>query len=57
MGSIKLINALRGVLYEHGHVFPTGARNLGRIEAFLMDVSHGLQPLVHANCMKLVALI
>ena len=27
----ELINALRGILYEHGYVFPTGARNLGRI--------------------------
>lgn len=53
----ELINALRGVLYEHGHAFPTGARNLGRIEAFLMDAGHGLHPLVHADCMELVELI
>lgn len=53
----ELINALRGVLYEHGHVFPTGARNLGRIEAFLMDAGHGLHPLVHEDCMELVELI
>ncbi|MFV0512545.1 MAG: IS110 family transposase [Jhaorihella sp.] len=53
----ELINALRGVLYEHGHVFATGARNLGRIEAFLMDADHGLHPLVHQDCMDLVDLI
>lgn len=53
----ELINALRGVLYEHGHVFPTGARNLGRIDAFLMDTGHGLHPLVHEECMDLVELI
>ena len=53
----ELINALRGVLYEHGHVFPTGARNLGRIEAFLMDAGHGLHPLVHEDCMELMELI
>ncbi len=53
----ELINALRGVLYEHGHVFPTGARNLKRIEAFLTDADHDLHPLVHADCMELVELI
>ena len=53
----ELINALRGVLYEHGHVFPTGARNLGRIEVFLTDASHGLHPLVLEDCMELVELI
>ena len=53
----ELINALRGVLYEHGHVFPTGARNLGCIEAFLTDASHGLHPLVLEDCMELVELI
>ena len=53
----ELINALRGVLYEHGHVFPTGARNLGRIEAFLSDADHDLHPLVHEECMDLVELI
>lgn len=53
----ELINALRGVLYEHGHAFPTGARNLGRIEAFLTDATHGLHPLVQEDCMELVELI
>ena len=53
----ELINALRGVLYAHGHVFPTGARNLGRIEAFLTDAGHGLHLLVHEDCMDLVELI
>lgn len=53
----ELINALRGVLYEQGHVFPTGARNLRRIESFLMDTGHGLHPLVHEECMELVELI
>lgn len=53
----ELINALRGVLYEHGHVFPTGARNLGRIAAFLTDADHDLHPLVHEDCMELLELI
>ncbi|MDK3075875.1 IS110 family transposase [Sedimentitalea sp. JM2-8] len=53
----ELINALRGVLYEHGHVFPTGARNLGRIEAFLIEAGHGLHPLVHEECMDMLDLI
>jgi transposase len=37
----ELINALRGVFYEHGHSFPTGARNLGRIQTLLWDAENG----------------
>lgn len=49
----ELINALRGVLYEHGHSFPTGARNLGRIKAMLDDPENGLHPLVLEDCCDL----
>ena len=45
----ELINALRGVLYEHGHAFPAGARNLGRIQTLLCDPDNGLHPLVLAD--------
>lgn len=50
----ELINALRGVLYEHGHVFPTGAAHVGRIEALLRDPDNGLHPLVLADCLDLL---
>lgn len=46
----ELINAIRGVLYEHGHSFPTGARNLGRIQSLLCDTESGLHPLVLEDC-------
>lgn len=49
----ELINALRGVLYEHGHSFPTGARNLGRIQTLLCGVESGLHPLVLEDCRDL----
>lgn len=49
----ELINALRGVLYEHGHSFPTGARNLGRIQTLLCSVESGLHPLVLEDCRDL----
>lgn len=50
----ELINALRGVLYEHGHSFPTGARNLRRIQTLLCDTENGLHPLVLEDCRDLV---
>jgi transposase len=50
----ELINALRGVLYEHGHSFPTGARNLGRIQTLLCDTENGLHPLVLEDCRDLL---
>lgn len=49
----ELINALRGVLYEHGYSFPTGARNLGRIQTLLCDAENGLHPLVLEDCRDL----
>jgi len=49
----ELINALRGVLYEHGHSFPTGARNLGRIQSLLWGAESGLHPLVLEDCRDL----
>jgi transposase len=50
----ELINALRGALYEHGHAFPTGARNLGRIQALLDDPENGLHPLALEDCLDLL---
>ena len=50
----ELINALRGVLYEHGHSFPTGTRNLGRIQAMLDDPENGLHPVVLDECCDLL---
>jgi len=50
----ELINALRGVLYEHGHSFPTGARNIGRIQVLLCEPENGLHPLVLEECFDLL---
>lgn len=53
----ELVNALRGVLYEYGHVVPQGIGHLKRIEAIL-DAEHGDLPvLVREECKDLMAQI
>ncbi len=47
------MNALRGVLYEHGFSFPQGTRHLGRIQAVLADPENGLDPLTLDECQDL----
>ncbi len=42
----ELVNALRAVLYEYGHVVPLGIGHLKRIEAIVEDVSVVLPELV-----------
>ena len=49
----ELVNALRGVLYEHGFSFPQGTRHLGRIQAVLADPENGLDPLTLDECQDL----
>ncbi|MFV0297755.1 MAG: IS110 family transposase, partial [Hyphomicrobiaceae bacterium] len=49
----ELVNALRGVLYEHGFSFPKGVRHLGRIQAMLDDGENGLDPLTFDECQDL----
>ena len=47
------VNALRALLYEHGHVFPQGIRSLNRITALVDDKSANLLPLVREECLDL----
>ena len=53
----ELVNALRAVLYEYGHIFPTGLCHLKRMEAVLEDPHCDLPALVIAECQDLLAQI
>jgi transposase len=50
----ELVNALRSVLYEYGHVFPTGIAHLRRIEAVLEAPNSDLPALVREECRDLI---
>ncbi len=51
------VNALRALLYEHGHVFPVGIRHLARMTAPLEDETSDLPELIRDECQDLLALI
>jgi transposase len=53
----ELVNALRAVLYEYGHVFPTGLVHLKRVEALVEDQACDLPALIIAECRDLLAQI
>lgn len=42
------VNALRALLYEHGHVFPIGIRSLNRMTALVEDETSDLPALIRA---------
>jgi transposase len=50
----ELVNALRAVLYEHGHTIPQGIGHIKRIEAILDDPNSDLPPLVREECVDLI---
>ena len=50
----EMVNALRGTLYEHGQIFPTGIRHLSRIRVLLDDPKNGLHPLIQDECLDLI---
>lgn len=50
----ELVNALRAVMYEYGHVFPPGIANLKRIEATLEEPNGGLPELALEECRELI---
>ncbi len=50
----ELVNALRAVMYEYGHVFPLGIANLRRIEAALDEANSGLPELALEECRDLI---
>ncbi len=53
----ELVNALRAVLYEYGHIFPTGLVHLKRIEGLMDDPNSDLPSLIIAECQDLLAQI
>ena len=53
----ELVNALRAVLYEYGHVFPIGLAHLKRMVAVVEDFGCDLPELVIAECRDLLAQI
>ncbi len=53
----ELVNALRGVLYEYGHVVPQGIGQLKRIDAILDAEPSDLPVLVRQECHDLLAQI
>ena len=50
----ELVNALRAVLYEFGHVIPKGIVNIKRIDAILEEPNGDLLTLVRDECQDLV---
>jgi len=52
-----LVNALRAVLYEYGHIVPQGIGHLKRIEAILKMPNRDLPELVCQECQDLIGQI
>jgi len=50
-------NALRALLYEHGHVFPKGIQYLNRMTALVEDEAADLSVLIREECLDLLAQI
>jgi transposase len=53
----ELVNALRAVLYEYGHVFPVGFCHVKRIAVVVEDPDCDLPALVTSECQDLLAQI
>jgi transposase len=51
------VNALRALLYEHGHVFPAGLFHLDRMTALMEDEASDLPALIREECRDLLAQI
>lgn len=51
------VNALRALLYEHGHVFPAGIRHLNRMRTVAESSSSELPKLIREECLDLLAQI
>ncbi len=49
------VNALRALLYEHGHVFPVGMRSLDRMTALVEDETSDFPVLIREECLDLLA--
>ncbi|WP_247886301.1 IS110 family transposase [Brucella intermedia] len=53
----ELVNAVRAMLYEYGHVVPVGIGHIKRLEAALNDVANNLPDLVREEGLDLLAQI
>jgi len=51
------VNALRALLYEHGHVFPVGIRYLDRMTVLVEDETSELPALIREECQDMLAQI
>ncbi|WP_245888667.1 IS110 family transposase [Donghicola tyrosinivorans] len=51
------VNALRALLYEHGHVFPAGIRYLDRMVKLVEDAASELPALIREECQDMLAQI
>nr|WP_290897901.1 transposase [Hoeflea sp.] len=51
------VNAMRALLYEHGHVFPIGMRHLNRMMALVDDETVDLPALIREECQDLLGQI
>jgi transposase len=51
------VNALRALLYEHGHVFPAGIGHLDRMAALVKDETSDLPALIREECQDLLVQI
>lgn len=49
-----LVNALRAVLYEYGHIAPQGIKHLDRIEEIIEAPNSDLPDLVREECQELI---
>ncbi|TIT73919.1 MAG: IS110 family transposase [Mesorhizobium sp.] len=50
----ELVNALRSVLYEYGHIIPKGIAHIKRIETILEEPNSDLPALVREECFDLL---
>lgn len=53
----ELVNALRAVLYEYGHVVPLGIAHIKRIDAMVDDADIRMPDIVREECRDLLAQI
>ena len=53
----ELVNAVRSMLYEFGHIFPIGIAQLKRMEALIGDPDCGLPKLIITECEDLLTQI
>lgn len=51
------VNALRAVLYEHGHIFPIGLGQLKRMEVLVEDENCDLPAMIREECRDLLSQI